>query len=44
MKEEEERVRIQIPPMVHDYTLREIPLRGLGIHNLYLRLYIRVMP
>lgn len=44
MKEEEELVRIQIPPMVHDYTLREIPLRGLGIHNLYLRLYLRVMP
>ncbi len=40
---EEETVRIHIPPMVSDYTLVEVPLRGLGIHNLYLRLYIRVV-
>jgi DnaJ-class molecular chaperone len=43
MLEEEETVRIQIPPMVGDYTLMEVPLRGLGIHNLYLRFYIRVV-
>jgi DnaJ-class molecular chaperone len=43
MIEEEERVRIQISPMVRDYTLIEVPVRGLGLHNLYLRLYIRVM-
>jgi DnaJ-class molecular chaperone len=40
--EEEETVRVQIPPMVRDYTLMEIPVRGLGLHNIYLRLYIRV--
>jgi len=43
MLEEEETIRVQIPPMVRDYTLREVPARGLGLHNLYLRLYIRVM-
>lgn len=43
MLEEEEAVRVQIPPMVGDYTLVEVPLRGLGLHNLYLRLYIRVL-
>jgi molecular chaperone DnaJ len=40
--EEEESVRVQIPPLVRDYTLMEIPVRGLGLHNIYLRLYIRV--
>lgn len=42
MIEEEESVRVQISPMVRDYTLMEIPVRGLGLHNIYLRLYIRV--
>lgn len=42
MIEEEASVRVQIPPMVRDYSLMEIPVRGLGLHNLYLRLYIRV--
>jgi DnaJ-class molecular chaperone len=42
MTEEEEIVRVQIPAMVRDYTLMEIPVRGLGLHSLYLRLYIRV--
>lgn len=43
MIEEEESVRVQIPPMVRDYTLVEVAMRGLGLHNLYLRLSIRVM-
>ncbi|MGE0823806.1 MAG: DnaJ domain-containing protein [Candidatus Binatia bacterium] len=43
MLEEEEAVRVQIPPLVSDYTLIEMPLRGLGLHNLYLRLYVRVV-
>lgn len=43
MIEEEETIRAQIPSMVRDYTLIEVPVRGLGIHNLYLRLYIRVV-
>lgn len=41
--EEEEAVWIQIPPGVGDYTLMEIPVRGLGLHNMCARLYIRVM-
>jgi molecular chaperone DnaJ len=43
MIEEEESVRVQIPPMVRDYALIEVSVRGLGLHNLYLRLSIRVM-
>jgi hypothetical protein len=42
LSEEDETVCIQIPPMVGDGTLMEIPLRGLGVHNFYLRLHIRV--
>jgi len=42
MLEEEETVRLPIPPMVQDYTLIEAPVRGLGLHNLNVRLYIRV--
>jgi molecular chaperone DnaJ len=41
--EEEETVRVQIPPMVKDDTLVEMLMRGLGLHNLYLQLSIRVM-
>jgi len=43
MIEEEESVRVQIPRMVSDYTQVEGAMRGLGLHNLYLRLSIRVM-
>jgi molecular chaperone DnaJ/curved DNA-binding protein len=43
MIEEEESVRVQIPPMVRDDTLVEVLMRGSGLHNLYLRLSIRVM-
>jgi molecular chaperone DnaJ len=41
--EEEEIVRIYVPPGVSDVTVLEVPLRGLGIHNFYLRLHIRVV-
>lgn len=41
--EEEEFVRIRIPSLVQDETVVELPLRGLGIHNFYLRLFIRVV-
>ena len=41
--EEEKCVRVQIPRMVNDYTQVEGAMRGLGLHNLYLRLSIRVM-
>ena len=37
MVEEEETVRIPIPPMVKEGTILEAPIRGLGIHNFYLR-------
>lgn len=40
--EEEAPVSIDIPAMVRDGTILEVPIRGLGIHNLYLRLHIRV--
>jgi hypothetical protein len=42
MVEGEEMVRIPIPPMVREGTILEVPIRGLGIHNIYLRLYIRI--
>lgn len=38
----EEPVLLKIPPGVADGTLFEIPLRGLGIQNFYLRVLIRV--
>jgi molecular chaperone DnaJ/curved DNA-binding protein len=40
--EEQENVRIYVPPMVGDGTLMEVPLRGLGVHDFYLRVHIRV--
>jgi DnaJ-class molecular chaperone len=40
--EETERVRVHVPPMVADGTVMNIPLRGLGVHNFYLRLQLRV--
>lgn len=35
-------VRIQVPPLVRPESVIEIPLHGVGIHNLYLRLHFRV--
>ena len=35
-------VRIQVPPLVRPQSVIEVPLHGLGIHNLYLRLYVRI--
>jgi molecular chaperone DnaJ len=40
--ESERPVRIQVPPWVADGTVIEIPLQGLGIHNFYLRVILRV--
>jgi DnaJ-class molecular chaperone len=40
--EGEETVTVRIPPMVHDRAIVEIPIHGLGIHNFYLRLHIRI--
>jgi DnaJ-class molecular chaperone len=35
-------VRIQVPTPVRPESIIEMPLHGLGIHNLYLRLYVRI--
>ena len=40
--EEEETVRVQFAPMVGDGAAIDVPLRGLGVHNFYLRVNIRV--
>jgi molecular chaperone DnaJ len=40
--EEEETVRVHVLPLVGDGAVMNVPLRGLGIHNFYLRLHIRV--
>jgi len=40
MIEEEETVELRIPPGVRHNEIYEVPLRGLGIHNLYLRVRI----
>jgi hypothetical protein len=36
-------VEVRIPPITSSGVL-EVPLTGLGIHNLYLRLHLRVEP
>ena len=35
-------VRIQIPPLARPESVTEVPLDELGIHNLYLRLHVRM--
>lgn len=40
---EQETLRVHIPPMVQDGSVMEIPVRGLGLHNFYVRLLIRVV-
>lgn len=40
--ETERTVNIKIPPQVREGETFEVPLRGLGIHNLFLRLRIRI--
>jgi DnaJ-class molecular chaperone len=42
MVEEAETVRIHIPPLVQDGAVVALPLRGLGIHNVYVRVLVRV--
>jgi DnaJ-class molecular chaperone len=42
MIEEHGTISIRIPPMVPDNTVIELPIEGLGIHNFYLRLHIRI--
>ena len=40
--EREALVRIRIPPLVRSGSVFEIPLQGLGIHNFFLRLHVRM--
>jgi DnaJ-class molecular chaperone len=40
--EDEKTVRISIPPLVRDGTIMQAPIQGLGIHNFYLHLSIRI--
>ena len=42
LREEEEIVRMRVPPNVGDGALIEVPLRGLGLHDFYLCAHIRV--
>ncbi|HPI93057.1 MAG TPA: DnaJ domain-containing protein [Deltaproteobacteria bacterium] len=42
MVEEEEQVTLQIPPRVPSGTVFEVPLAGLGVHNFYLRVVVRI--
>jgi hypothetical protein len=42
MCEQEKMVAVRMPPQVRHGTILEMPLRGLGLHNLYLRLHIAV--
>jgi molecular chaperone DnaJ/curved DNA-binding protein len=40
--EEEEIVRVRIPPMARSGAIFELRLQGLGIHNFYLRVHVFV--
>jgi molecular chaperone DnaJ len=40
--EAEETVRVYIPSKVRDRSIIEVPIHGLGIHNFYLRLHVRI--
>lgn len=40
--EDEEVVKVKMPPLVKDGTIFELPLQGLGIHNFQLRVHIRI--
>jgi DnaJ-class molecular chaperone len=42
MIEAHETVSVRIPPGVRDRSIIELPIEGLGIHNFYLRLHIRI--
>ena len=42
--EEKETIPVEIPAMLERDQQIEIPLRGLGIHNYYLRLHVDVVP
>jgi molecular chaperone DnaJ len=43
MIEEHQTISVRIPPGVRDRSIIELPIEGLGIHNFYLRLHIRIL-
>lgn len=40
--ETERTIAIRVPPGIQDGSIIELPLRSMGIHNLFLRLHIRI--
>jgi molecular chaperone DnaJ len=38
----ERTIPVTVPPLVRSGVVIERPLQGIGIHNLYLRLYVRI--
>jgi molecular chaperone DnaJ len=40
--EDEAIMRVRIPPRARSGSIFEMPLRGLGVHNFYLRLHVFV--
>lgn len=44
MIEEEKTVAVLTPPMLPDRAIMEVPIDGLGFHNFFLRLHIRISP
>lgn len=44
MIEEEQTVSVRTPPMVPDRAIVEVPIHGLGLHNFFLRLHVRISP
>lgn len=40
--ETERTISVRVPPGIQDGTILELPLRSMGIHNLFLRLHIRI--
>jgi len=40
--EAEETVCVRIPPMLPERSVIEVPIHGLGVHNLFLRLHTRI--
>jgi DnaJ-class molecular chaperone len=42
MVETERTVHVHLPPRVREGTIMEVPLHQLGIHNVFVRVHIRI--
>ena len=42
MVETEQTVHVRIPPGVREGTIVEVPIHQLGIHNVFVRVHIRI--